>query len=116
MFEQREFDLKKIKFYNRIALLLLGFAIIFNLGAFALTTYGLGLEGVVEANPIPAFLYKVGGPVVMFLVMVAAWICTAKFVHFHRFACKHSVFLPDVAFVVCGLDFAWDVGFLAGAI
>ena len=116
VFEQREFDPKKIRFYNKIALTLLAAAIIFNMGAIALTVYGLGLEGVVEANPFPAFLYDVGGPFVVFLVISAAWICTVKFVHRIRFTPKQASILPVVSVVFCSFDFFWNVNFLTGGI
>ena len=94
---------------KRLAWTLLGVALCFNLGAFALTVYGLGLPGVVETNPITAFLFEFGGPAAMFAIIFAAWLVLAKLIH----SLPHPA-LSGIMVAACGFDFFWDVHFLAG--
>ena len=67
-------------------------------------------------NPLPAFLYASGGPMAMFLVIIAAWICVAKFVQLNWISPRLSLLFSAMAVIICGLDFAWDVNFLTGMV
>lgn len=89
-------------------------ALLFNVGAFALTNIGLEKDGFVESNPLMAVLRDSAGVFGSFLIVFAAYIVLVKLKH--RLDCRGgSVFLPSLVLFVFALDFYWDAFLLMAA-